>query len=171
MDFYDVLSKRHSVRKFEGRPVEPEKTGRIISAALSAPSAGNLQAYRICLVRSKEVKDALVPAADYQEFIADAPVLLIFCADQRRSESKYGQRGVELYAIQDATIACSYAQLAATAEGLSSVWAGDIDPLEVSRILQLDAFEVPVSILLLGYPAGAAEETGRRPANEMVREF
>lgn len=171
MDFYDVLKRRHSIREFEDKEIEQEKLDRIIGAALSAPSAGNLQAYFICLVRTGEAKEALIPAADYQEFIAQAPALLIFCADLRRSESKYGQRGFELYAIQDASIACSYAQLAATAEGLSSVWVGDLDPLEVSRVLHLQAFEVPLSILALGYPGGAVEATGRRAAKEMVREY
>ncbi|MEW6721665.1 MAG: nitroreductase family protein [Candidatus Micrarchaeota archaeon] len=171
MEFYDVLKKRHSVRQFEDKQVEKAKLDKIAVAAISAPSAGNLQAYRICLIRSQEKKDELVPAADYQEFLAGAGALLVFCADLRRSESKYSQRGFELYAIQDATIACAYAQLAATEEGLASVWVGDLDPLETSRVLSLNAFELPVSILAIGYPAGPAEANERRPLKEIVREF
>ncbi len=170
MEFYDVLKARRSVRSFLGKDVEPEKLSAIVRAFISAPSAGNLQSYKVYVVRSPDARSALVPAADYQEFLAKAPVLLVFCADPRRAEPKYGTRGFELFAAQDATIAAAYSQLAAAAEGLASVWVGDFDPLEVSRVLSLLSFEVPVAIVALGYPAKEPEQTGRRPPKEIIRE-
>lgn len=171
MEFYDLLRKRHSVRQFSDKALEPKKVRAIVDAALSAPSAGNLQSYKVRVIRSQEAKDALVGAAMYQEFVAKAPLVLVFCADLKRAESKYGQRGFELYAQQDATIACAYAQLAATEEGLGSVWVGGFEPLEVSRIIQAEAYEVPVAILVAGYTAEKPEATGRRPASQMVKEI
>ncbi|MEW6036417.1 MAG: nitroreductase family protein [Candidatus Micrarchaeota archaeon] len=171
MEFYDVLRNRHSVRKFQDKDMDKAKVRDIVEAGIKAPSAGNLQSYRICIVRSKSVREALVPACEYQDFIAEAPLLLVFCADLKRSESRYGQRGFELFATQDATIAAAYCQLAATAEGLSSVWVGSLDQLEVSRVLHLMSFEVPVAMLAIGHPAEAAGITERRPAKEIVREY
>lgn len=171
MDFYELIKKRHSVREFQDKPVEKEKLKRILQAAGRAPSAGNLQAYKIYSVHSKEAKDALVGACSYQEFLSQAPTVLVFCADQKQSESKYEKRGFELYSVQDATIACAYAQLAAEAEGLGSVWVGGFDPLEVSRITQAMPFEVPVAILPIGYAAEKPEPTGRRPLGELVKEI
>jgi nitroreductase len=170
MEFYDVLRERHSIRAFQEKAVDPKSARRIVEAAMSAPSAGNLQSYKIYIVSDKEAKAALVGATDYQEFIGSAPFVLVFCADQRRSESKYELRGFELFSVQDATIACAYAQLAAAAEGLGSVWVGGFDPLEVSRIIHAMGFEVPVAILPVGYPAAEAEESTRRPMKEMVKE-
>jgi nitroreductase len=171
MEFYEVLKNRHSVRKFLDNDVENSKLSNILQAMLTAPSAGNLQSYKLYIVRTKEVREALVPAADYQEFIGTAPILFVFCADPRRSETKYGQRGFELFAAQDATIAASYCQLAATAEGLSSVWVGDFDSLEVSRVLSVLSFEVPVAILALGYEMGTVVPPKRRPVSELIREI
>ena len=171
MEFYDVLQNRHSIRKFTDKPVEATKIKNIINAAVRAPSAGNLQAYRICLVRTQEVKEALLPAIEYQEFVVQVPLLMVFVAHPPTSEAKYGQRGFELYAPQDATISASYAQLAATAEGLSSVWVGSFDSLEVSRILHLLSYEVPIAILAIGYPNGPIESTTRKPIKEIVREI
>jgi nitroreductase len=171
MDFYDVLKGRHSVRAFQDKDIQDKVLRKILGVATMAPSAGNLQSYKICIVRSAELKEELAGAAEYQEFLAGAPVILVFCADQKLSESRYGARGFELFAVQDATLAASYCQLAATAEGLSSAWVGSFEPLEVSRLLSLLAYEVPVAIIALGYPAGEAEETRRRPLNDVLREI
>ena len=170
MEFYDVIEKRHSVRAFSDKKIEKEKLSKILAAAMKAPSAGNLQAYKIYAVKSAETKEALVGACMYQEFIAQAPVVLVFCSDIKQSEQKYGQRGAELYAPQDATIAAAYAQLAVAAEGLSSVWVGGFDPLEVSRIMDIPSFEVPVAVLPVGYAAEEPYITERRDAKEIIKE-
>jgi nitroreductase len=170
MEFYEVLEKRHSVRDFSEKEIEQKKLQKVLEAAIKAPSAGNLQAYKIYAVRSSDAKKALVPAALYQEFLSGASVLLVFCADKEHSLAKYAERGAELYAVQDATIAAAYSQLAATAEGLSCVWVGAFDPLEVSRIVNAGPHEVPVAIISLGYAKGKALETGRRPIKEIVKE-
>ena len=96
---------------------------------------------------------------------------MVFCADQKEAESKYEQRGFELYSVQDATIACAYAQLAIAEEGLATVWVGGFDPLEVSRIIQAMPFEVPVAILPVGHAAEKPESTGRKPLKEIVKEI
>ena len=170
MEFYDVIANRHSVRKFLEKEIEPEKLANIEKAAMKSPSAGNVQAYRIYVVRSQEAKQEMVTACSYQEFLAQAPALLVFCAQVQESGQKYGGRGEQLYSIQDATIAAAYAQLAATAEGLSSVWVGAIDSLEASRIIDAESYEVPVAVIAVGYPAEEPEITGRRPAEEIIKE-
>jgi nitroreductase len=170
MEFYDVLDKRCSCRAYEEKAVEPEKLQHILNTVQSAPSAGNLQAFRVYVVRDKDKKEGLARAALDQDFIAQAPVALVFCADKGTSEMKYGERGMELYALQDATIAAAYAQLAATAEGLATVWVGAFEPLEVSYLIDADSHEVPVAILPLGYRVDTPEPRERRPVQELVKE-
>jgi nitroreductase len=91
--------------------------------ACAAPSAGDLQSYRIFGARSGE-RQALVHVAHEQTFIAEAPVCLVFCADPARSATAFGERGAKLYALQDTTIAAAYAQLAIVAAGMGSTWVG-----------------------------------------------
>lgn len=170
MDFYEVLKKRHSIRTFQDKGIEKEKLEKIIAAFSLAPSAGNLQAYKVYTVSKKDIREQLAEAALGQDFIAAAPIVLVFCADQQQSASKYGERGAEFYALQDATIAAAYAQLAAAAEGLGSVWVGAFDPFEVSRILDLESYSVPVAILPIGYPAEIPEGRNRKAITEIVRE-
>jgi nitroreductase len=156
------------VRAFEAREIEAEKLEKILEAANLAPSAGNLQAYEIYVIRQAAGRVALMKAALDQDFIASAPVDLVFCANPERTKGKYGRRGIQLYAIQDATIACTFAMLMAVELGLGSVWVGAFDDDAVRRAIGAPAEIDPVAILPLGYPAEAPGARPRRALSELV---
>ena len=118
MDFRKLIDDRHSIRTFEARPVEREKVERILHAASRAPSAVNLQSYKIALVTGKERIEKLAATKPQQTWIATAPVILVFLGDPEPSTGKISSEGQSLYTVQDPTIACAYAQLAAADEGL-----------------------------------------------------
>ena len=170
MDLFSLIEKRRSIRIYESRPVEDEKLNRILEAINAAPSAGNLQAYDVVVVRDQDRKQALTAAAYGQSYIAQAPVTLIFCAVPERSTLRFQQRGAELYCIQDATIAASYGQLAITALDLSSVWIGSFDPERARTAINAPASAVPVTILPIGYPAETPPPGSRRSLDELVYE-
>jgi nitroreductase len=168
-DFFETVRHRHSVRKYlADRPVEDQKLHAILEMACAAPSAGDLQSYRIVVVRDAAQRQAMGRAAQNQTFISEAPVCLVFCADPARAEARYGERGRALYALQDATIAAAYAQLAVSAAGLASAWVGYFDNAEVARLINLPAGLEPVALLTVGYPAELPELTPRRPLQEVV---
>ena len=168
-DFFETVRRRHSVRKYQAdMPVEAEKLHAILEMACAAPSAGDLQAYRIIVVRDLAQRQALVHVAREQEFIAEAPVCLVFCADPARSASTFGERGAKLYALQDTTIAAAYAQLAIVAAGMGSTWVGYFDEEQVRTALKLEAGLVPLALLSLGYPAELPEPSSRRRLDEVV---
>ena len=170
MEFIEVVKNRHSIRAFKDQEIEKEKLDRLLYVANSTPSAGDLQAYQIFLVRKKAQRTALVKAAYGQDFLAQAPVDLVFCIDPLRSARKYGKRGSDLYSIQDATISAAYVHLAAVDLGLGSVIVGAFDEEAVSRILNLPGNLRPIIILPLGYPDEKPDATPRRKLNDLVRE-
>ena len=168
-DFFETVRHRHSIRKYQpDMAVEPEKLSAILEMACAAPSAGDLQAYRIIVVRDLADRQALVTASHRQQFIVEAPVCLVFCAEPARSESQFGERGAKLYALQDATIATAYAQLAIVAAGMGSTWVGYFEEEKIREALGLDAGLVPVALLSLGYPAELPEPSPRRRLDEVV---
>ncbi len=169
-DVFGAIRQRQSIRTFQGREIEPAKLQAVLSAMNQAPSAGNLQAYQVWLVRDRAVREALVRAALEQEFIAQAPVVLVVCAVPARA-AKYGERGETLYAVQDATIAVAYAQLAATALGLGTCWVGAFNEEQVAQAVHLPPGQRAVALLPIGYPAENTRRTSRRPLEELVREF
>jgi nitroreductase len=170
MDFLKLIEERHSMRKYQFKPVEEEKLVRILDAANRAPSAGTLQGYEIYVVRKLEHRKALVKAAYDQEFLAEAPVVLVFCADGPRSAAKYSERGATLYSVQDATIACTFAMLAAKSLGLDTVWVGAFDEQAVSGIIRIEAGLRAVAMLPVGYAGKEARPRPRRPLKDLIRE-
>jgi nitroreductase len=168
-DFFETVRHRHSVRRYQtGRAVEAEKLHAILEIACAAPSAGDLQAYRVVAVTDAGVRRALSRAALDQAFVAEAPVCLVFCAEAERSAARYGERGRSLYAVQDATIAAAYAQLAAVAAGMASAWVGSFDESAVRAALHLDHRYTPVALIVVGYPAEVPELTSRRTLSDVV---
>jgi len=168
MEFFDVLNSRRSVRNYADQPVEDEKLDRILEAINRAPSAGNLQALDVYVVTSAEQRMELALAALGQNFMAQAPLSLVFCTDADRSARKYGQRGASLYCLQDATIACTYAMLAVTALGLSSVWVGAFDDEKVLDVIDVSKSHRPVAMLSIGYAADEPRERSRRALDDLV---
>lgn len=169
MDFFETISERRSVRAFRSDPIGSDLIEQVLAAANQAPSAGNVQAYEIVLVTLRPIKEALCRAALYQDFLIDAPVVLAFVTNPRRSALQYGHRGETLYSLQDATIACAYAQLAATALGLATVWVGAYNDRTVREILGLPPESLPAALLALGYPAESPAPTPRRSLKDLVR--
>jgi nitroreductase len=170
MDFFEAARQRRSVRAFKSEAVPEEALVRILESINLAPSAGNLQSYEVYVVRDAERKAALVTAARGQEFLLQAPVVLVFCADASRAEPKYGMRGIDLYSVQDASIACTYAMLAGTAQELASVWVGSFSEAQVARLLGLPQDQRPVALLPIGYAAEAPAARKRRPLGELIHE-
>jgi nitroreductase len=170
MEFFETVHARQSVRVYQSKPVEAKQLDAILSAANQAPSAGNAQGYEILVVRDAPTIRSLAKASFSQMFITQAPVVLVFCADPARSGAKYGERGDQLYCVQDATVAAAYAQLAVTALGLATCWIGAFDDEEVAKVLGLRADLRPIAMLPVGWPAETPPRTRRRALSDLVRE-
>lgn len=171
MSFFDLVSSRHSIRTFQDKKLPDDIIEKIVNAATRAASAGNLQSYQIFIIAKKDAKTRLAEAAHGQDFISNASVVFVFCADTEASAQDYGKRGQELYCIQDATIACTYAQLASHALGLGSVWVGSFDESKVSGVLGLRSTLRPVAMLVVGFAAEEPEITPRKPLDKMVHKL
>jgi nitroreductase len=171
MEFYDLVKERRSVRVFTAQPIGEERVQRILEAANAAPSAGDLQAYEIVVVRDRAALARLAKAAYGQGFIAQAQLALVFCTNAGRSSIKYGTRGERLYAIQDATIAATFAMLAITAEGVATTWVGAFDDERVAEVIGNPPGLAPVAIIPIGYAGEDPPPTPRRPLSDIVHEL
>ncbi|RLF49139.1 MAG: nitroreductase family protein [Thermoplasmata archaeon] len=160
MGVFDAIKGRRSIRKFLSKNIDDETVVFLLECANLAPSAGNLQARDFIVVRNSEIKKELARAAYGQEFVAEAPVTVVFCANFSRI-APYGKRGVELYCIQDVSAAVENFLLAAHALGLGTCWVGAFDEERVSEILSLKDDQRPLAIVPIGYPAEKPKGRGR----------
>ncbi|HON81398.1 MAG TPA: nitroreductase family protein [Methanoregulaceae archaeon] len=164
-EFFEFLAGRSSVREYGAGEIHDRELTFLLDCASTAPSAGNLEAWDVVLVRDQERREALSGAALGQFQVRAAPALFVLCANYVRSMSRYGERGI-LYAIQDATIAGTYLLLAAHALQLCSCWVGAFDEEETRSILGLPHHIRPIAIICIGRGTPPAELTGRMPVSE-----
>jgi len=149
----DLFKKRHAVRAYRPQPLNRQDLADILAAANSAPSAGGLKAREIRVITDEGNRRRLADAAYGQDFVAQAPVVLVFWAVPSRSAAKYGERGRNLFALQDATIAASFAWLQAVASGLGACWVGAFDDNAVRDIFRSDIGSDwrPIALMPIGY--------------------
>lgn len=167
MDVLGVIKERRSIRQFKGKVLSPETLDTLIDALRWAPSAGNLQSRKFYFIGNENLKRELARAAFDQEFIAEAPVAVVACADHRIAR-RYGERGVRLYCLMDVAASVQNLLLVAQALGLGSCWVGAFDEDEVRRLLELPAHLRPVAIVAAGFPGEHVEPPPRVSRDEAV---
>lgn len=157
------LFERKSVRVFEEKEISSEDKQLILEAATMAPTAGNQQLYTILDITDEALKAELVKTCDNQPFIADAKMVLIFCADCRKWYEAFKEAGCEprnpgvgdlMLAVSDTNIAAQNAVVAAQSLGIGSCYIGDImeNCEEQRRLLKLPQYVFPAAMLVFGYP-------------------
>ena len=197
MEFKDIVMQRYATKKFDGRKVEEAKMKALFELIRFAPSALNIQPWKIKVVTDPKVMEELKPATWNQEQITTCSHLLVFCANTdfkglvERLERLLNQAKMpEDVAKMVMGMARDYfmkippeAQLAmaqhhvfltlgnalngAKSLGLDSCPMGGFDPKEYSRILGLPPHLVPTMLCPVGYAADKPGPKLRFPREEI----
>ena len=159
----NTLYHRISVRKYQNRPVEREKTEAILRAAMQAPSAGNQQPWEFYVITNREKLEALSKASPYAGMAKDAPVAIV--AAYRRDCM------MPEYAQIDLSIAMEHIWLETDAQGLGGVWLG-IAPIEermkaVEEIVGMPDNLRAFAVFPYGYPAESRPQEDRYDASRI----
>jgi len=151
MDLSKAIENRRSVREFKPSPVEWEKLANILDAGRLAPSSGNLQDWKFIVVNNKDKKQDIADACAQQFWMADAPVFVVLVSLDDRNERYYGERGKNVYTIQNCAAAAMSMLLAVEAEGLSACWVSAFDVSMIRRILTIPDTTTPQVVIPIGY--------------------
>jgi len=166
MNVMDAIKTRKSVRTYLDRPIEDDKLSAVLEAARLAPSASNRQEWRFVIVRENEVRKQLALVAGNQEFIAEAAVVIVACAETDEHLMNCGQ---PCYPI-DVAIALDHITLAAVEFGLGTCWIGNFDERKVKEILGIPEGVRVVELMPLGYPVDPSSvEKRRHPLSRIVK--
>lgn len=179
MDVLEAIYSRRSIRSFNEQPVPDDLLYQILSAGTRAPSAGNMQAWEFVLVRSEEGKRKLVDTTDAgltahggihtQEWIMQAPVVVIVCSDLKRMTGRYGQKGRSLMTIMDCMLCVENMLLAATHFGLGTCCVVGFDAEKLKEVLPIPKEIKPLLLIPLGYPTHQPAATYRLPVEDLIR--
>lgn len=168
MDLDTCIRKRYMCRAFQKKPVEKDKIDKLLANAYRSPSAGHLQPQEYILITDPEKKRRLAEAALNQDFIVEAPIVIVVCADTRRNVWRYRDRGRNFYSIIDGAFASMIILLTAIDEGLGACFVGAFNDKEVSDVLELPTEVRPIGIIPLGYPREPSQRLDRRPLAEII---
>ncbi|OPY48844.1 MAG: nitroreductase A [Methanosaeta sp. PtaU1.Bin112] len=163
MDLMQAIRARRSIRAFQERPVEEDKLLAVLDAGRLAPSARNMQDWRFIVVRDAAMRRCLAAAARDQQFVGQAPVVIVACG----TSDLVMTGGQPAYAI-DVAIALDHMTLAAPALQLGTCWIGAFYEDKVKEILGIPPEIRVVALLPLGYPAQQPEPRPRKKMDEIV---
>ncbi|MFC4100913.1 oxygen-insensitive NADPH nitroreductase [Paenibacillus xanthanilyticus] len=176
----EALKEHRSIRKFKPDPIPDEHIRAIVEAAQSASTSSNIQAYTAIGVRDPERKQALSVLAGNQRYVAECPLMLVWCADLHRLELVMEMHGGQLHqntetlllGTVDASLAAQNAAVAAEALGYGIVYIGGIrnQPDEVAELLRLPANVYPVFGMCVGTPDQEPDSRPRLPMRAIYHE-
>ncbi len=173
--------EHRSHRRYAERPVPPELLQVLFACAFSAPSKSDLQQADIIHVSDAARRRAIVETIPDMPWIMNAPVFLIFCANNRRIRQIGDWRGKPfvnehldhfMNAAVDAGLVMMNFIRAAEAAGLGTCPISAVRNRAdtVSGVLELPQGVFPVAGLCAGYPTEAGRITPRLSLNVTVHE-
>ncbi len=165
MEFDEVIKRRTSVKKFFSKKPEIDKIIIAIDSANLAPSAGNLQLLKYIIVDDKKIIEKIADACQ-QDFIKQAPYLVVVCSDIRQLKRLYDARA-ETYSKHNAGAAVENFLLKITDLGLACCWVGAFsEPLikDVLKIPEKNKIEVVL-------PVGYGEELKQRYKHNLTNKI
>ena len=164
MDFDDVIRRRYSVRAYKADPVSDEDLDGVLEAARLAPTACNLQAFRLVVIHTagREAELKRVYASDW---LTQAPLVIAACGLADRTWTRGDGRN---YVDVDTAIVMDHLILAAASRGLGTCWIGAFDADAARDVLGLPPQVEPIAFTPLGYPANSPKPKKRKPLKELV---
>ena len=172
-----ILARR-SYRRFTDQPVPEALRVALLACAHSAPAKSDLQQYAIIDLRDGAKRAAAAELCD-TAWMADAPILLVFCGDIRRAQQLGARRGHPyaqntldsfMNAAVDAALAMQSFMTAAEAAGLGCCCISQVRKRlpEMVELLGLPDGVYPVAGLAAGWPGEARDVTLRLPPAVVV---
>jgi F420 biosynthesis protein FbiB-like protein len=196
-ELHAFLRSRRSIRRFKPDPVPQDCLQRILETGICAPSAHNLQPWRLAVITSPAIKAHLSEAitARFRQAMLDegvqdeeiqvrvkrtvrraneAPIIVILCQDKTMVNPQPDlllQQKEAFMGAQSVALAGLQILLAAHAEGLGGTWIcwPLFAPDETRQALGLPVEWDPQGLLFLGYPDEAPEMPERKSLQEVVR--
>jgi len=174
----DLMHRHGSVRKYKADRVPAELLETVVAAAQRGSTSSNLQVVSAVAVTDPAKRQRLAEICG-QEHVAQAPVVLVWCADLRRLDRACELRGYSqvtelvenfLVCVLDVGIAAQNGSLAAESLGLGICYLGSIrnNPEGVIDLLTLPRLVFPVVGMTVGWPAAPPPVRPRLPVSAVL---
>ena len=194
MDFFEVIRKRRSIRRFTDAPVADDDLLAMLEAARLAPSPQNQEPWHFIVIRDQELRktlkdivnaviDAKIEKADNKEQktmlnglrfhatnVFDAPVVVVVL-DQPWPNPNPEQQPIFNPGLQSVAAATAQLHLAATALGYGGCWATlavELARKDIESILGVEKPWFAIATLSIGIPAKRPRDIPRKSIEEIA---
>jgi nitroreductase len=179
MDTLKTLLNDKTIRNYKPDPIDDKTLNTILEAGFRASTTGNMQVYSVIVSKDEEKRKELCKLHFGQKMVEQAPVLLTFCADFNRfnkwCEQRDAKPGYDNFlsfytASIDALLVSQNVAVAAEAFGLGICYLGTTT-YQADKLIEffdLPAGVVPVTTLVVGYPAENPDQVDRLPLSGVV---
>jgi nitroreductase / dihydropteridine reductase len=197
MEFKDIVMQRYAAKQFDGRMIDDSMLYALLDMIRYAPSAFNLQPWKIKIVSASRIKNNLRPHSNDQPQITTCSHLLVFCANTELEELvERANEGLKAsgmpaeailqysrmmkdyirsmspeqrlaFAREQIHIALGNAVNGAKALGIDSCPMGGFDPAGYAEVLFLPEEYIPVVLCAIGYAADKTQPKWRLPREEV----
>lgn len=150
-----TIHARKSVRQYTDKQVTKDQLMSLVKAGMAAPTAGNKRPWSFIVIDDRKTLDTLAELLATGKMLKNATAAIVVCGNPEKSFP-----GAEsAYWVQDCSAATENILLAVESMGLGAVWLG-VYPTEnkikgVQSVLGIPEKEIPLSVISIGYPAGA----------------
>jgi len=163
MSVIHLLKHVCHVSDFDKTEITDELLETIVSAAMLAPSAADVQPWEIIAIRSAKQKAALgttildshlrskTGGEKRRHWLSVTPLILVVCLDQIRAKVRFGERGEKIFGIQDTGFAIQNIRLAALEYGVKSCLVREFDVDGLRRLLVLPKHVEPLILIGMGF--------------------
>lgn len=155
MEMIRLIKGRRSIRRFQPRPVEPERAAELLECAFAAPSSKNHRPCHFILIDDKALLELIGNATPAAKMAAGAALGIEVCVNVRDYEERSGLSDGTW--MEDSAAAMENILLAARALDLEGVWLQIVNRADregtIPGLLGIPEGITLFSIALLGYPA------------------
>ncbi|MDY0925221.1 oxygen-insensitive NADPH nitroreductase [Enterobacter sp. CFBP8995] len=173
----DLLCSHRSIRAFTEQGIDEAQRSAIIAAAQAASTSSFLQCSSIIRITDPAKREQLVQLTGGQPWVSAAAEFWVFCADFNRHQqicpdAQLGRAEQLLLGCVDTALMAQNAMVAAESLGLGGVFIGGIrnSIAEVTELLELPKFVLPLFGFCVGHPADAPDVKPRMPQAMLVHE-
>jgi nitroreductase len=176
------MDGHRSVRSYKADPLPDGLVDRVLEQSLQGTSSsGNLNLISVVKTQDVARKQQLFELHGGQPMVREAPLVLTFCADSFRTREWLARRGARLgfadlvswhTAAFDAMILSQTAALAFESHGLGICYMGTtlFAMRGIADFLELPENVLPVTSLVVGWPAEAPSQRDRLPATAWIHD-
>ena len=177
-----LLNRHRSIRSYKTDPIDPALVEQVCADAISgSSSSGNLNSVSMVLTRDPERKRRLYELHFEQPMVLQAPLVVTFCADWFRTRAWLRRRGARdnfnnligyHVAAFDAIIVAQNVCLGFQAHGLGICYMGTTlhSMTEIAAFLELPDTCVPVTTIVVGWPAEDPAKRDRLPMPALLHD-